>query len=90
MLGMPVFVMKATMPHSEYIGWLSLLRYEEPDVTEMQLATLTMVVANALGGKSKVKDFLVRKPDNKSVSNGKEMSMDAIKGVFGGVAVPQK
>ena len=81
--------MKATIPHSEYIGWLSFLRYEEPDVTEMQLATLTMVAANALGGKSKTKDFLVRKPDNKSVSN-KEMSAAAIKSVFGGVAVPQK
>ena len=87
---MPVFVMKATMPRSEYVGWLSYLRYEDPDVTEMQLATLTMVVSNALGGKAKVKDFLVRKPDNNSVSDGKEMSMDAIKGVFGGVAVPQK
>lgn len=92
MLGMPVFVMKATMPRSEYMGWLSFLRYEEPDINEIQLATLSMLVANALGGKSKVKDFIVRKPDNNNRVSGqpKEMEADAIRSVFSGIAVPQK
>ena len=88
MLGMSVFQMKATLTRSEYIGWLSYLRYEEPDVTEIQLATLAMLVSNAVGGKAKAKDFLVRKPDK--VPSDKVMSMEAVKGIFSGVATPQK
>ena len=88
MLGMPVSHMKAMITHSEFIGWLSYLRYDEPDTNEIQLATLSMLVSNGLGGKGKVKDFLVRKPDD-SQQRG-PMSADAVKGIFSGVATPQK
>ena len=90
MLSMPVFVLRATMPRSEYIAWLSYLRYDEPDVTEIQLATLSMQVSTGLGGKGKVTDFLVRKPDTKRVSDNKVMSEDAVRNVFSGFAHKQK
>ena len=96
MLGMPVFQLMAILPRSEYVRWLSYLKYEEADVQEIQLATLSMLVANALGGKSKVKDFLIHKPNTtpQAITNRdgspKVMSEDAIRNVFSGVAIPSK
>jgi hypothetical protein len=59
---MPVFAMKSILPVSEYNKWLIFLQDDEPDVTEIQLAVLTTMVSNGLGGKGKVKDFIIRKP----------------------------
>ena len=72
------------------MAWLSYFRYDEPDVQEMQLAVLSTLVSNGLGGKAKVTDFLIRKPDNPTVSIGKEMSPDAVKSVFSGIAQERK
>ena len=91
MLGMPVFMLRSVMPHSEYMAWLSYFRYDEPDVQEMQLAVLSTLVSNGLGGKAKVPDFLIRKPDTTPVSNNNNvMSADAVRAVFSSVARKQE
>ena len=59
------------MPKDEFIKWISYLNNKPPDVQEQQMAVLSTIVSNALGGKAKVKDFLISKtpqPQNKPIS----------------------
>lgn len=69
----------------EYRKWLLFLEQDEqPDVTEMQLAVLSTLVSNGLGGKAKVKDFLVRKPKaNNTNPNWNGVSEKEVRGAFG-------
>lgn len=69
-LGMPVFMLKTIMPMDEYNKWLIFLAEDEPDIPEMQLAVLSTLVSNALGGKAKVKDFLIRQPKTSESKKG--------------------
>ncbi len=80
------------MPLSEYYRWMSYFRYEEPDVEEMQLAVLSTLVSNGLGGKSKVKDFLIRQHQETTQTTGKQqgMSSEDVKRAFMGVAIKTK
>ncbi len=85
---MPVFVMKQVLPHTEYRKWLSYLQYQEPDTQEIQLAVLSTIVSNALGGKSKVKDYLINKPEERLEQRRlrtKGMSASQVAAVFSGV-----
>lgn len=43
----------------ELRGWAEYLSMEPTNSTEIQLALLTSVVANMMGGKSKIDDFLI-------------------------------
>lgn len=47
------------MSTSELRGWAQYLSMEPVNSTEVQLALLTTVVANILGGKSSIEDFLI-------------------------------
>ena len=84
MLSMPVFALKATLPHSEYMGWLSYLRYEEPDVQEIQLAVLSTLVSSGLGNKkAKVDNFLIRdRGVSKKTTGASENEVRAALGMF--------
>jgi hypothetical protein len=71
--------MKATMPHSEYLQWVSYFENKKPDIQEQQMAILTTVAANAMGGKAKVTDFLVSK-----VKKGSKVTTPQdLRGIFG-------
>ena len=75
---------------SEYLEWLSYFKYKEPDSLEIQLATLSHLVAIGLGSKdSKVEDFIIHKPENdiiqqENASTGIEQQITS---VFSGIAV---
>ena len=81
--------MRQTMPKREFMQWLSYLHFKQPDIQEQQMAVLTTVAANAMGGKKKVTDFIISKPKRNTVthsSGAQVMSADSIRGVFGSVA----
>jgi len=63
-------MLKTIMPVSEYNKWLIFLKDDEPDVTEIQLAVLSTLVSNGLGGKAKVSDFILRKSEKKTPTGG--------------------
>ena len=58
---MPVFMMKQVLTYREFAGWVDYIRNKPPNIQEFQMAVLTSVAANAMGGKSKYTDFLVSK-----------------------------
>ena len=58
---MPVFIMKQVLSHSEFRGWIKYIRNKPPSIQEHQMAVLTTVAINAMGGKAKHTDFLVSK-----------------------------
>ena len=71
------------MPTSEYNKWLIFLKDDEPDVTEIQLAVLSTLVSNGLGGKAKVADFILRKPQKDTTVNPKGIGEKEIRGALG-------
>ena len=74
----------------EYINWLRYFKFQEPDSLEIQLATLSHLVAIGLGSKdSKIEDFIIHKPENdiiqqENASTGIEQQITS---VFSGIAV---
>lgn len=82
-LGIPVFMLKTIMPIDEYKKWLIYLAEDEPDIPEMQLAVLSTLVSNALGGKAKVKDFLIRQPKQDTSKKQKGVSDAEVRGALG-------
>ena len=73
------------MPHSEFMGWLSYMRHEEPDVQEIQLAVLSTLVSSGLGNKkAKVDNFLIRqKAVRASSADDKGVSEKEVRGALG-------
>lgn len=51
--------MKAIVSKQEFNGWIKYFKQKPADVTEIQLAILSTIVNNALGGKATVKDFIM-------------------------------
>ena len=78
----PVWYLQQTMPQNEFLQWMSYYRNKRPDIQEQQMAVLTTVATNAMGGKRKVEDFLISRTKS---DKPKPMKADAIKGVFGGM-----
>jgi hypothetical protein len=75
------------MPRSEYSKWVRFFLTEGPDVTEIQLANLSTMVAKGLGAKDiKIEDFLVRKPGAKQQPEQKVASAESIRAAFSGIA----
>jgi len=83
--------MRNTLSNREFYGWLAY--FDEPiaDIPEVQMATLSMMVAQGLGAKDvKHSNYLIRKPvevvhnkpDNGTLSKNEVMS------VFAGMATP--
>ncbi len=63
---MPVFLMRAILPDDEYYQWMTYLRYKKPTINEIQLANVSALIVQAVGGKAKVSDFLIS--DNKPIT----------------------
>ena len=91
---MSVAAMRNTISNREFYGWLAY--FDEPiaDIPEVQMATLSMMVAQGLGAKDvKHSDYLVRKPDkttpikDERPSNG-TLSKNEVMSVFAGMATP--
>jgi len=73
--------------------WLRYFANKDPDETEMQLANLTLLVAQGLGiKKPKFEDFLINKPRKPEPSKTKGpagvLSQTEVMSVFSGIAVP--
>ena len=85
-LGMPVSIMKLTLTQNEYHKWLRYLQYKQPEVQEIQMAVLTTVASNAMGGKSKVDDFLLSKPP-KPAKKHVGMSSNDVRAALMGLAI---
>lgn len=69
-LGMTISQMRTTLTYSEYSKWMLYLNNKEPSITELQLAMLSTLVSNGLGGKHKLQDFIISKPTtNKPIIN---------------------
>ena len=86
---MPVFILRQTIPKSEYTKWMSFFHFQEPDTYEIQLATLSSLVFNAIGGKSKVKDYLINKPAEREetrILRTKGMTDSQVAAAFSSVA----
>lgn len=79
--------MKKMLSHVEYQKWISYFTYKEPDVQETQMAFLMSMVSSGLGGKGKVEDFLISKPQKTAKKDTLEvMGADDVKAVFAGFA----
>ncbi len=85
MFGVPVIVMKSMLTQKEFFGWVKYFNTREPDAQEIQMAVLSNIVSGALGGKSKIEDFLIHKT-HKSQDSLRPMSAKEVAGVFAGVA----
>lgn len=59
LLGKTVREIECTMSINELEGWAEFLSREPNNSVEIQLALLTTVVANMMGGKKKIDDFLI-------------------------------
>lgn len=82
MLGQPVWFLRQTMPQDEYYGWMTYLKNKPPDIMEQQIAVLSTLVSNGLGGKAKVTDFLLSKVTEQKP---KQITADTLRGAFGGI-----
>ena len=81
---MTVAVMKTTMTRTEIVKWLSYYTYKQPDITEIQLATIGVLVSAGLGNKNaKIDDFLVSKGNTKPQDPTEVMQSDEVAGFFG-------
>jgi len=82
--------MRNTLSNKEYNGWLAYFNEPVPDIQEVQMATLSLMVAQGLGAKNTThSDYLIRKPIkiDKKPSNG-TLSQNEVMSVFGGIATP--
>ena len=82
-------MLKTVMPMSEYRDWIIYFKEveQQPDVAELQMATLTATVNNALGGKAKPKDFILRKKQEKITPKNE---VEQMRGVFGMFSTKKK
>jgi len=76
--------MKTTMTRTEIVKWLSYYTYKQPDITEIQLATLALLVSAGLGNKNaKIDDFILSKGNTKPQDPTEPMQSDDVAGFFG-------
>lgn len=83
LLGQPVWFVRVAMTKDELYKWISYINNKPPTVQEQQMAVLSTMVANALGGKkkAKVQDFLISKSPDKKVKGNDLTAMRSIFGV---------
>ena len=67
---MPVFAMRALLPDEEYYQWMRYLTYKKPSVNEIQLANISALIIQAVGGKAKVADFILSDNETTHKPNG--------------------
>ena len=87
MLGKTLTELKNTMPKSELRLWATYMSQEPSNSTELQLALLTTVASNMMGGKNKLDDFNITQYKVKKTEeiSTKPMSVDAIRSKFSNV-----
>lgn len=74
--------MKSVMPVSEFNGWMKYYAQKPPDVQELQMAVLCTIVSNAVGGKSKVDDFILSNKDANSNSSTSAITPEQVSSIF--------
>jgi len=84
---MPVYVMKASLPYSEYVNWMRYFKFEHPDAHEIQLAVISHIIASGLGNKkSKFDNYLVRNPVKQKHKEHKVMSPTQVQAAFSSIS----
>lgn len=78
LLGKSVFELENTMSMSELREWAEFLSKEPVNSVEVQLALLTTIVANMMGGKKKIDDFLITSYKEDKPMYASEESVSAI------------
>lgn len=69
---MTVFEVENTLTKDEVLGWLSYFKNKPADIQEIQMAMLITSVRNALGGKTKVDEFILTSKKQKQQQKAKE------------------
>ena len=84
MLGKTLYELEATMTKSELKKWAIYMSKEPSNSVELQLALLTTVASNMMGGKHKLDDFYITqyKIDTPSQAEAKPMAANAIRSKF--------
>jgi len=74
---MTVHQLENSMSYSEFLNWMAY--YSEfptmESINESQMAVLTMIVANIMGGKTKVEDFLLSGKDRRKTKSSDQHSV---------------
>jgi hypothetical protein len=86
---MPVFAMKNLLSKKEFDGWVDYLNNKQPEIQELQLATLSMLVSVGLGNKkASVSDFIISKPRKHKTKTepSKVMSNNAVQAALASFA----
>jgi len=82
---MTVGQMKQSLTKQEYYNWLRYFNHKQPDVTEIQLAVISLIASTGLGNKNaKLEDFLVSKGSQPSAKT-EVLSSDEVQNFFGGL-----
>jgi hypothetical protein len=86
-------MLRHVISQKEFHMWLRYFANKDPDETEIQLANLTLMVAQGLGSKkAKFEDFLINKPTKKEATKAKTpdgiLSQNEVMSVFAGIAIP--
>ncbi len=88
---MPVFMLRQVLTNNEFMKWVKYFGYKNPDETEVQLARLTLMVAQALGAKDvKFDDFLINSFAEVTTekTNNIGMSNEAVRNALSSIAIP--
>jgi hypothetical protein len=92
---MPVAVMRQVLTNKEFHGWLAYFQHAGPDVQEIQMATLSLMVAQGLGAKKvEHSDYMIRKQNKPKTKAQKATTPDGVltqnevMSVFAGIATP--
>lgn len=63
--------------------WLSYEMFKYPDANELQMARLTLMVAQGLGAKNlKIEDFLINNPSASKKPKAEPMSAESVRSAF--------
>lgn len=80
---MPISALNLVLSEREYTKWLSYEMYKYPDANELQMARLTLLVAQGLGGKNlKIEDFMINDPKKFNKPKAKVMSTESVRSAF--------
>jgi hypothetical protein len=93
---MSVAKLRMTISPREFAGWMVFFRDQDPDIPEIQMATLSLMVAQGLGSKkAKHDDYLIRKPTllekkGPTVAHTPDgvLTQNEVMSVFAGIAIP--
>jgi len=86
--------MRNVLSKNEYHEWVRFFATKIPDETEIQLAHLSLMVAQGLGAKNaSLDDFLINKIKSEKITendDGGVLTQTDVMSVFAGMAVPME